>query len=116
VKCKKCQCPYQQHLDTGCTAYVVPDPPSKHSFKGSLQCRPADPPATPVEVKAACPLHHLEGVYSSIADPLQRLKYIMHEHMLQTAPSLSALQTPVKERKLLTSSTPPYLEAVYLVT
>ena len=44
-------------------------------------------------------IHHLEGVYSGIADPLQRLKYIMHEHMLQTAPSLSALQPPLKKRK-----------------
>ena len=57
VNCKKCQRPvkasiYQQHLDTGCTAHVVLDSPSRHSLREVLNA-PADAPATPVEVRAA---------------------------------------------------------------
>ena len=43
----------------------------------------------------------LEMTYSGITDPLERLQYIMHEHMLQTAPSLSSLQpSPPKKTKV----------------
>lgn len=44
-------------------------------------------------------IHHLEQVYRGIRDPLQRLKYIMHEHMLQTAPELHCLEPLAKKRR-----------------
>ena len=44
-------------------------------------------------------IHRLETVYSGIADLLQCLKYIIHEHMLQTAPALTTLQPPPPKKK-----------------
>ena len=43
-------------------------------------------------------IHHLEATYSNIPDPLRRLEYIMHEHSLQTSPSLCSLQPPKPKR------------------
>ena len=42
---------------------------------------------------------NLERTYRGVADPVQRLAYIMREHQLQTAPVLSNLQPPPAKRK-----------------
>ena len=45
-------------------------------------------------------IQNLERTYSGVADPVQRLAYIMKEHQLQTAPALSSsLQPPRAKRK-----------------
>lgn len=46
----------------------------------------------------------LERDFQGIKDDLDRLKYIVSEQALYTAPSLSALRPPVKRRKVDNSS------------
>ena len=43
-------------------------------------------------------IYHQEQVYRGIRDLLQRLKFIMYEHMLQTAPELHCLEPLAKKR------------------
>ena len=44
-------------------------------------------------------IQNLDRTYCGVADPVQRLAYIMKEHQLQTAPALSSLQPPPAKRK-----------------
>lgn len=41
----------------------------------------------------------LERIYQGVANDVDRLKYIVKEHMLESAPSLTALRPPAKKRK-----------------
>lgn len=41
----------------------------------------------------------LERTHQGIANDVDRLKYIMKEHMLESAPSLTSLRPPAKKRK-----------------
>ena len=41
----------------------------------------------------------LEGVYSGIANQLQKLRYIFNEHNLESAPGLNDLQPAPKQNK-----------------
>ncbi len=42
----------------------------------------------------------LERTYQGVVNEVDRLKYIIKEHMLESAPSLTYLRPPIKKRKL----------------
>ncbi len=42
----------------------------------------------------------LERTYQGVINDVDRLKYIVKEHMLEAAPSLTSLRPPIKKRKL----------------
>ena len=44
-------------------------------------------------------LMRLERIHQGIANEVQRLKYIVREHMLESAPSLTSLRPPSAPRK-----------------
>ena len=43
--------------------------------------------------------HKLDGTYHSVVNKVQRLKCIIQEHMLESAPSLVSLRPPPAKRK-----------------
>ena len=52
-------------------------------------------------------INSLLRTYTGVADPVKRLAYVMKEHQLQTAPTLSTLRPPPVKRKKTTSSPGP---------
>ncbi len=46
----------------------------------------------------------LEGIHQGIPDSVDRLKYIMKEHILESDPSLTCLRPAPKKRKLQSDS------------
>ena len=45
----------------------------------------------------------LERIHQGIANDVDRLKYVMKEHMLESAPSLTSLRPPPKKRRIESS-------------
>ncbi len=41
----------------------------------------------------------LECTYQGVANEVDRLKYIIKKHMLESAPSLTSLRPPIKKEK-----------------
>ena len=49
-------------------------------------------------------INRLEAQYSGVANPLQRLKYVVNEHNLEATPAINDLRPPLRKKRKKTDA------------